>query len=96
MMNRKRRDGYPEPIREMLAYTTKLQRKEAYSNLIEKLLDCDEGQEEEILKMHPALINEGFLEILEQRVSFWEEKEMSEIADYLRNISKIASEMINS
>lgn len=94
-MNRKRSDGYPEPIREMLAYTTKLQRKEAYSNLIEKLLDCEEGQEEVILKTHSALIDQDFLDVLEQRASFWEEKEMFEIADHLRIISKMATEIGN-
>ena len=96
IMNRKRRDAYPESIREMLNYTAKIQRKEAYSDLIEKLLDSEEGEEEEILKAHPALVDEFFLEIIEQKVSFWEEKGMSEIADYLRTISKMATEISNN
>lgn len=94
-MKRKRSDGYPEPIREMLAYTSKLQRQEGYFNLIDKLLDCEEGQEKVILNNHLALIDQDFLDVLEQRAIFWEAKEMFEIADYLRTISKIASEISN-
>ena len=64
--------GYPEPadwLREIaaaLAAAMEEQRIQAYRNLIDALLECPSGQENEILQAHPDLVDSGLVQEMEE------------------------------
>jgi hypothetical protein len=74
----------------------------AYIQLIQKLLDCPEGEEVEILRKHEDLVDVQFLYVLEQAANKAEEEGeensasfLRDLADHLNRAFAEATEMMN-
>ena len=64
-------------------------RRKAYQNLINGLLNCNEGEEWELLQAHQELLDSDFIEVMAQVAEDLEKKGDEEGADFLRNLAYI-------
>ncbi|MDJ0712869.1 MAG: CHAT domain-containing protein [Prochloraceae cyanobacterium] len=63
------------------------ERREAYRNLIDALLNCNEGEERELLQAHQELLDSDLIQEMEQVVQKLKEKGDSKRADFLQNLA---------
>ena len=61
-------------------------RRKAYRNLINALLNCNEGEEWELLQAHQELIDSDFIQMMKQIAEELKKKGDEERADFLRNL----------
>ena len=62
-------------------------RRKAYRNLIDALLNCNEGEEWELLQAHPELLDAHFIQMMQKVAEELEEKGDEEGADFLWDLS---------
>ena len=64
------------------------QRQERYLELIDRLLNCPNGQEPEILDCSPDLLDAGFVNTLMQTASYFAHQDNPEVAKFLIFIAR--------
>jgi len=64
------------------------QRVQAYLSLIQELLDCPSGEENQILSQHPELIDGGFVQLCEQLAEELQSDGQENNAGFLRNLAQ--------
>ena len=62
-------------------------RRKAYRNLINALLNCNEGEEWELLQAHPELIDSHFIQMMQKVAEEVEKKGDKEGAAFLQNLA---------
>jgi hypothetical protein len=60
----------------------------AYLNLIQQLLACPSGEENQILNHHQELVDEGFVQMCEQKAAQLQEAGQGNQAEFLRNLAQ--------
>ena len=71
------------------------QRRDAYLNLIQQLLDCPNGEEEEILAANQDLLDTEFLLVVEAVAEMMSEEGNEDTANWLRNLGNQLAEYLN-
>ena len=61
---------------------------QAYLSLIQELLDCPSGEENQILSQHPELIDGGFVQLCEQLAEELQSDGQENNAGFLRNLAQ--------
>ncbi|MFO7032261.1 CHAT domain-containing protein [Limnospira fusiformis CCALA 023] len=64
------------------------QRSQAYLSLIQELLDCPGGEEQQILNGHLELLDEGFVQVCELVAAQLQEAGQENNAGFLRNVAQ--------
>ncbi|XWK88683.1 MAG: CHAT domain-containing protein [Phormidium sp.] len=72
------------------------QRIQAYLNLIQQLLSCPNGEENQILNQSFDLVDEGFVQMCEQVATQIQEEGEENAADFLRNLAQDVVEYLNN
>jgi CHAT domain-containing protein len=73
--------------------------QQAYAKLVHELLNCPDGQEQELLAMKPELVNEKLLRILPGVIQYYTARETPEMAskiDWLVNFALGLEKKLNS
>ncbi len=71
------------------------QRQQAYSQLIESLLKCPDGEEAEILAANTELLDAGFLQMLAVAAQHYSQQGQENTANWLRNLETQLSAALN-
>ncbi|CAD5937299.1 hypothetical protein NO108_02064 [Planktothrix rubescens] len=72
------------------------QRLRAYLSLIQELLDCPSGEENQIFSQHPELIDGTFVQVCEQMAEQLQSNGQENVAGFLRNLAQQVGEYLNS
>ncbi|MEA5421551.1 CHAT domain-containing protein [Spirulina sp. CCNP1310] len=64
------------------------QRMGAYLALIQELLNCPSGEENDVLNRHQELLDEGFVQVCEQRAAQLQGEGRENAAGFLRNVAQ--------
>jgi hypothetical protein len=72
------------------------QRLLAYLSLIQELLDCPSGEENQILNQHPELLDGAFVQVCEQMAEKLQSDGQENNAGFLRNLAQQVGEYLNS
>ncbi|CAD5961949.1 hypothetical protein [Planktothrix agardhii] len=72
------------------------QRLQAYLSLIQELLDCPSGEENQILNQHLELLDGTFVQVCEQVAEQLQSNGQENVAGFLRNLAQQVGEYLNS
>lgn len=92
-LNRVRNSNARQAIFSMNANATS-ERQERYFKLIDRLLDCPNGQEPKILDEAPELLDAGFVSALMQAASYFAHQDNREAAKFLIFIARELSRQL--
>ena len=69
-------------------------RQQQYFELIDRLLQCPNGQEPEILDQYPDLLDAGLVQVLMQTASYFAHQDQSDSAKFLIFIARELSHQL--